>query len=482
MVSKFVQPSYGVQSGSTYPTGIDAAIAVLAEQAAQLAVCAQDTPNMTVAMRAGRLFLADRTIVTVAAQNSAALTAPTVNPRNDIVYYDATTGTIGVAAGTEAVSPADPVVPTNKIPKARIRWAVGMTSITNSVIDDLSAHANFHVNFLAEMEEAAIENIYEEGNASSIALNSVAFGGYSWIAVGAAAGSAAYIVKARGKDTLWDVRSNPKNFNLESVAHNGTIFCAVGQSDGTDAYIVTSSDEGENWTERANPKAFQLNVVAWSPGLSLWVAGGVSDGTDAYLITSPDAVTWTERANPKALAINGMAWSPELGLWVGVGNAGADPDAYIITSPDGITWTERANPRNVTLYSVAWSPTLRLFCAVGESDGTDAYIVTSPNGVNWTEQANPGNTALLSICWTGRFFVSVGSASGPGGTSYIVTSVDAQTWISRGTATESTYSDNSVLREVAFGSLNGRRKRIVIVGPVNSGAGDAKILVSPYFR
>lgn len=138
MVAKFVQPDSTTQTGTAYKGNIDAAIAVLAEQAAQFAVAAQDAPNLTVAMRAGRLYLADRTIVSVAAQNSAALTAPATNPRNDIVYYDASTGAIGVAAGAEAASPADPTIPANKIPKARIRWTVGMASITNSVIDDLS--------------------------------------------------------------------------------------------------------------------------------------------------------------------------------------------------------------------------------------------------------------------------------------------------------------------------------------------------------
>lgn len=145
MVAKFVQPDSTTQTGTTYKGSIDAAVAVLAEQAAQFAVTAQDTPNLTVAMHAGRILQADSlmqfggTILTVAAQNSAALTAPTVNPRNDIVYYDATTGAIGVATGTEAASPVDPTttVPVNKVLAARIRWTVGMASITNGAIDDL---------------------------------------------------------------------------------------------------------------------------------------------------------------------------------------------------------------------------------------------------------------------------------------------------------------------------------------------------------
>jgi hypothetical protein len=88
-------------------------------------------------MRAGRIYKADRTIVEKIAQNSATLTAPTVNPRNDIVCIDATTGTISVIAGAEAASPVDPAITANKLPKARIRWTVGMAQIANSVLDDL---------------------------------------------------------------------------------------------------------------------------------------------------------------------------------------------------------------------------------------------------------------------------------------------------------------------------------------------------------
>ena len=137
MVAKFKQSDYNTQTGTEYPLALDASVAVLAELAAQFAVSAQDTPNLTVAMRAGRIYKADRTMVAVAAQNSATLTAPTVNPRNDIVVIDATTGAISVIAGAEAASPVDPAITANKLPKARIRWTVGMAQIANSVLDDL---------------------------------------------------------------------------------------------------------------------------------------------------------------------------------------------------------------------------------------------------------------------------------------------------------------------------------------------------------
>ena len=98
MVAKFKQPDYNTQTGTEYPLALDAASAVLAEFAAQFAVSAQDTPNLTVALRAGRIYKGDRAIVEKTAQNSTTLAAPTVNPRNDIVHIDAVTGVIDVTA------------------------------------------------------------------------------------------------------------------------------------------------------------------------------------------------------------------------------------------------------------------------------------------------------------------------------------------------------------------------------------------------
>lgn len=138
MIAKFKQPDYNDagQSGTGYPLAIDAASAVLAELAAQFAVSAQDTPNLTVAMRAGRIYQGNRVIVERAAQNSAALIAPIVNPRHDIIYIG-DSGVLGVATGVESATPVDPALIATVIPIARIRWTVGATQITNSMFDDL---------------------------------------------------------------------------------------------------------------------------------------------------------------------------------------------------------------------------------------------------------------------------------------------------------------------------------------------------------
>ncbi len=136
--AKFVQPNYNTQTGTGYPLGIDAAFAAFLRLAGSFAPHAQDTPNLTVALDAGHVFGHNSgALIEVAAQNTAALTAPATNPRKDIVYVDRLTGVVGVATGTEAASPVDPAVPAGKSAIARIRCTVGMTAIANSQIDDL---------------------------------------------------------------------------------------------------------------------------------------------------------------------------------------------------------------------------------------------------------------------------------------------------------------------------------------------------------
>lgn len=96
----------------------------------------QAAANMTLLVKAGSVQVAT-TLVKVAAQSSATIAAPTAHPRNDIVYVDAATGVIGVAAGTENATPADPGMPTGKLPIARLRLTVGQTSIKSADFDDL---------------------------------------------------------------------------------------------------------------------------------------------------------------------------------------------------------------------------------------------------------------------------------------------------------------------------------------------------------
>jgi len=126
-------PNFTTQSAADYKANIDAFAA------GRFYVHEQATPDMTALVDTGRLHNVDTDTLTVkVAQNTATITAPSTNPRYDIVYIDETTATVGVATGAEAASPSDPAIPTGKIPLARISLATSTTTITDAIITNLT--------------------------------------------------------------------------------------------------------------------------------------------------------------------------------------------------------------------------------------------------------------------------------------------------------------------------------------------------------
>ena len=136
MTAKFIQPDHTSQDSATYKNNINASISVMARIAAMFAPHAQDTPNMTITIDAGSLLVGS-SIVSQNAQNTGTITAPTSNPRLDLVVIDAVTAAISVITGTEAGSPSLPAIPISKMPVAQIALSVSQTSIINSNITDL---------------------------------------------------------------------------------------------------------------------------------------------------------------------------------------------------------------------------------------------------------------------------------------------------------------------------------------------------------
>lgn len=101
----------------------------------------QSTPNMTVKVSGGRIFLAgvytewsldgNKDVTTT---NSGTFTAPTTNPKIDLLYWDTTSKTLGITAGAEAATPVQPAIPDpkTKIAVILIYHRVGSTKILNS--------------------------------------------------------------------------------------------------------------------------------------------------------------------------------------------------------------------------------------------------------------------------------------------------------------------------------------------------------------
>lgn len=98
----------------------------------------QNPETLSLNIEAGAFYSAvTGLIVSRAAQTAGPITAPAVDPRNDIVYIDVLTGDAGIATGTEDPAPIDPAIPSGKAPIKRIRATVGMTDIKAADVDEI---------------------------------------------------------------------------------------------------------------------------------------------------------------------------------------------------------------------------------------------------------------------------------------------------------------------------------------------------------
>lgn len=139
MTSTFKQPNSTTQSGTAYKNALDNSSNVMKRVGVAFAPHAQTTENMTIRIDAGVIAKVAGIHTEVAGQNSPSLIAPSGNARFDIVFIDRVSGVCGVAAGSEALSPVDPAVPSGKLAIARIRLTAVMNEIANSDITDLRA-------------------------------------------------------------------------------------------------------------------------------------------------------------------------------------------------------------------------------------------------------------------------------------------------------------------------------------------------------
>ena len=135
-VGTWADPNYNTDTGTTYPGKMDANAAVAKRVVDNFAPRPAGTPNMTVLVDAGCLFLAGNNTVEIAQQTTGTFTAPGSNSRKDWIVADVTTGVISVVTGTPGASPAEPNVPTGKFPIAIVTLTSATTSITSAEIAD----------------------------------------------------------------------------------------------------------------------------------------------------------------------------------------------------------------------------------------------------------------------------------------------------------------------------------------------------------
>ncbi len=103
-----------------------------AEASSRLLAREQDTPDLTLAVSEGELQFGSL-LVSFAGGNSPSFTAPSSNPRIDLLVMDED-GTLERVAGSENVSPVAPDLPANKIAICQVHNRTGQTKILE--VDD----------------------------------------------------------------------------------------------------------------------------------------------------------------------------------------------------------------------------------------------------------------------------------------------------------------------------------------------------------
>lgn len=112
--TNWTEPTSGLIAGTALPAGVS---------------------TMSVLVEAGQ-FVVNGVMVSQPQQNSATITAPSVNPRIDRVVIDSALGTISIITGVENASPVAPALTPGKLACAQIALVVAQTIIGNSNITD----------------------------------------------------------------------------------------------------------------------------------------------------------------------------------------------------------------------------------------------------------------------------------------------------------------------------------------------------------
>ena len=124
-----------------------------------LEVLAQETPNMTVKINAGILYMSNGTRIAFAGNDSVPISPADIeNPRVDIVYINSD-GTVGYIAGVPFTTPIAPDVPEGAFLLAKINVGVGAITITSENIIDMRKMKGF----TSELDER-MDNLEEEFN------------------------------------------------------------------------------------------------------------------------------------------------------------------------------------------------------------------------------------------------------------------------------------------------------------------------------
>lgn len=294
--------------------------------------------------------------------------------------------------------------------------------------------------------------VVARGYTYSVKLNSIAWSGTLWVAVGQAlittAGTAytiAYIVTSPNA-VIWTVRQTEDivydndSVNGRSVAWNGSMWLAIGNfSNDNYIYVITSSN-GINWNTQINipfllPESTVASAVAWNG--YVWVAVGIWQITDTdfyQIITSTDGLTWTPLtfiyntttySNP---ILSSITWNGSLWIATGFITYNSTPLGIIVTSVDSTTWTLNPIVNTDNIYITAASSRRILPYTKPQSFDPTLQVDSFPQAnqtdfvLKWVRNANYGTGT--------EYFSRVSNTNKP---TYTFTATARTQWLTFGT-------------------------------------------------
>ena len=241
---------------------------------------------------------------------------------------------------------------------------------------------------------------------------------------------------------------------LNSAAFGGDTFVAVGQA----GHILRSSD-GRNWTDCApGTTPFQsLSDVCLAPGET-----AVAVGQAGTILLSRDGIGWARQSSPTRQDLSDVDSSAELtvavgsagtivsasasgpwrsapspvetdllevhhaeGLWLAAGEQGT-----LITSPDGLRWTPQAVGTSKYLCAIASAGPI---VVIGGQEG--ALLLSRDSGKSWTAVNSGSDATLIDMVYADGQFVAVGLEG------VILVSSDGLHWSRRNSGSDGTLFD-----------------------------------------
>ena len=271
---------------------VDGALTVVGDD---FKVSPQDPADMTVSVGVGTLYdMVGKSRISKTAQTSAAMAAPTTNPRYDIIHINRRTGVIGITTGSEAASPSDPTLAAGLLPLARISLATSTTEITDSLITDIRELANIGAGGAAEYDVSAA--------AGAIAVNEqdwTAIASSSTVNIGAAATERVNITGTTtitAFDTVTAGLAREVRFDgALTLTHNGTSLILPGAANITTASgdVAKFVSEGSgNWRCTKYMKASGL-PLGGDLGARVWLYTETVGGTVATVDIESGDLDWT---------------------------------------------------------------------------------------------------------------------------------------------------------------------------------------------